>query len=64
MRLPRFATEPWGGARTGAGRKPAPQRAEVVSVRLLPDEIEQLKALGSGSIRDGIRIVLQRAAGE
>lgn len=50
----------WGGKRTPAGGRPkAERRMQKTSVTLWPEQIEQLRAIGGGSVSDGIRRLLE-----
>ena len=52
-----------GGARPGAGRKPAEVKAEGHHVTLPPWAAVMLRALGDGSISRGIVAALERLRG-
>lgn len=49
-----------GGKRRGAGRPPSPpdRKAKLIGVRLYPDELTRLIAVGGESYPEALRIVL------
>jgi hypothetical protein len=49
----------WGGRRSPPGGRPrAERRMQKTSVTLWPEQIKRLRALGNGSLSEGVRRVL------